>query len=444
MPDVPHSLEAERAVLGGLLLKPSGLAEASLTLVPDDFMVPAHRVIFEAMLMLDRRNKPVDVIELADQLTRQGDINRLEGGEAYFLTLTGAVPTGENLPHYARIVKEKATLRRLIATSAELGARAGGDFGDFAEFMEDVAAQMSRLVLGQPDKLVPIGEMTEAVMDELERRAAAAKLGAQPITGVATGITKLDELTTGFQPGELWVIAAEDGGGKTAFAGQVALRLAMEGGSALAFQLEMMRRQLAERAFAHRARINGHDMRSGRLGLAEWSRLHDAAASLRDAKLYFEDRTFRLGEIVAKARRWRAKHPGEKGLVVVDYIQLARVERQRGDNRAGELRVLAQVLKELAKELGVPVIAVSQFSREGKKAEVPSRHNLGESGGIENAADGIILIHNPDDYEDGTIDLILDKNRNGPKKTVRARWTAKWFLFTDPDGPWQQRELGTT
>lgn len=429
----PHSLEAERAVLGAVLIKPAALEEAAGVLLTDDFLLPAHREIFEAMQAVAKRGRPVEILAVVDELRARGMIDRLDGGEGYMLTLSGSVPTAENAAHYVGIVKEKASLRRLIAICADVQSRAYGS-GELGELLDDAGRELAKLATGQDAQLAPVGPMVSRVLDLVEQRQQAAEAGKRVATGVCTGVTKLDELTTGAQPGEVYVVAADTGAGKSALAVQMALRLAEEGGSAAGFQLEMPALQLVERSLAHRAQINGHSIRSGKLSTRDWRKLHEVGKELAPRALYFADRCFRMREIVSEARRWRTKHPDAKGLIVVDYLQLIWADRERGANRAREIGLMAQEFKRLAKELGVPIVLVSQFNREGKKAErAPSRHDLRESGDIEDAADAIVLIHNANQTEDGAVDLILDKNRNGPTRTVRARWIGRWFMFTDPD-----------
>src|SRR5512136_1409176 len=255
----PHSLEAERSALGGVLVKPSAFDEMATVITADDFLLPAHREIFEAMLALDKRRAPIDVISLGDELKTRGSLARLENGQAYLIELANSVPTAENINHYARLVQEKATLRRLIAACAEIQSRAYGEFGDYEEFLDEAERLVFQVAQkNRRENALPIGEIIQDVLDAIDARARERR----EVTGVPTGFTKLDEITAGFQPENLIIVAARPGVGKTSWALNVASHAAViHKMPVLVFSLEMSKGELIERLLAGEARIDSNRMR---------------------------------------------------------------------------------------------------------------------------------------------------------------------------------------
>lgn len=438
-PISPHSIEAESAVLATALVSPSQFASIADALKVDDFFMPAHRNIFDAMLELDRRHQPIDVVLLINEMKTRKTLERLEGGETFLLTLD--TPSTTNVGHHIAAVQEKARLRTLIAACGETMSAAYGD-GDSSQLLEALSEKTLRIQTGRRGDLHHVREELEPLLADFEARKLRRDAGDESagVTGVKFGITKLDRLTTGLQPGDVVVIAAGTGGGKTAGANQVALKLCMEDGTALIFNLEMTRRQLVERAFVHLSEINSALLRQGRIDADEFKRLHSVASKLHSTTLFVHDDCYTARDILATARRWRMRNPGKKGLIVVDFIQLVRGTGKE-NNRAREIGLFAQALKELAKQLGVAVIIVSQINRAGMKSEHrPTKYDLKESGDIENAADLILLLHNPDELGDGPIDCYVDKNRNGECKRVRMHWRGRFYQFTNPE-PGAQEDL---
>ena len=334
----PHNLEAERSVLGGVFIKPSAFDEVATSLQVDDFFLPAHREIFEAMLAIDKRQQPLDVIAVADELRVRGMIARLDGGEMYLLTLSNSVPTAENIGHYARLVKEKATLRRLIAACAEIQSRANGDFGDFEAFLDEAETQIFKVAQqNRRESYSSTGDLMEEVLHNLEVRTAERKA----VTGVPTGFTKLDEITAGLQRENLIIVAARPGGGKTSWAVNVAVNAAMGGIPVLIFSLEMSKYELMERMLAGETRIDSGKIKRGFLEYSNWkNNIHPKSKKLAEAPILIDDSSaISIMEIRAKARRFRgdARYfpplppPTDGrpplppiGLIVVDYLQLAR------------------------------------------------------------------------------------------------------------------------
>ena len=450
----PHNLDAEKSVLGGVLVKPSAFDEVATALQVDDFFLPAHREIFEAMLELDRRRQPLDIIAVADELKTRGMLPRLEGGETYLNTMANAVPTAENIPHYARLVKEKATLRRLIAACAEIQSSAYADFGDFELFLDEAETKVFKVAQqNRRESYSAASEMMEEVLHNIEVRASERKA----VTGVPTGFTKLDDYTAGLQRENLIIVAARPGGGKTSWAVNVAVNAAMKKIPVLIFSLEMSKYELMERMLAGEARIDSSRIKRGFLEYSDWkNKIHPASGRLAEAPILIDDSSaISIMEIRAKARRFRGDpkyfpageivdgRPPQPplGLIVVDYLQLARGSTGRRDeNRQQEIAEISRGLKALAKDLKIPIIAVSQLNREVEKREgKPKLSDLRESGAIEQDADLIVFIYREEVYEPdtprkGIADIIIAKQRNGPTGEVHLTFLCKYTRFENLAG----------
>jgi replicative DNA helicase len=441
----PHNLEAERSALGGVLVKPSAFDEMATTITPDDFLLPAHREIFESMLALDKRRQPIDVISLGDELKNRGSLGRLENGQAYLIELANTVPSAENIAHYARLVQEKATLRRLIAACAEIQSRAYGEFGDYEQFLDESESLVFQVAQkNRRENARPIGEIMSEVLETIDARARESK----SVTGVPTGFTKLDEITAGLQPENLIVVAARPGVGKTSWAMNVATHAALEHKiPVLIFSLEMSRNELIERILAGEARIDSNRMRRGMIEYSEWkNKIYPAGNRISQAPILIDDSPgVNILELRAKARRFRSDprffppKNGERqlGLVVIDYLQLAHgLGGRKDDSREREIAEISRGLKGLAKELHIPIIAVSQLNRSVEKREdkTPQLSDLRESGAIEQDADIIIFIHrdemyNPDPAGRGKALLKIGKNRAGPTGEVDLTFIREYTKF---------------
>jgi replicative DNA helicase len=441
----PHNIEAERSALGGVLVKPSAFDEMATQLTSDDFLLPAHREIFEAMLALDKRRQPIDVISLGDELKNRGSLGRLENGQAYLIELANTVPTAENIAHYARLVQEKATLRRLIAACAEIQSRAYGEFGDYEQFLDESESLVFKVAQkNRRENARPIAELMGEVLDTIDARARERK----SVTGVPTGFTKLDELTAGLQPENLIVVAARPGVGKTSWALNVATFAALNHGiPVLIFSLEMSKNELIERILAGEARIDSNRMRRGMIEYNEWkNKIYPAGNRISQAPILIDDSPgVNILELRAKARRFRSDprffptSRGEKqlGLVVIDYLQLAHgLGGRKDDSREREIAEISRGLKALAKELHIPIIAVSQLNRSVEKREdkTPQLSDLRESGAIEQDADIIMFIHreemyNPDPSGRGKALLKIGKNRAGPTGEVDLTFIREYTKF---------------
>ena len=432
--------------MGGVLVKPLAFDEMATVLTADDFFLPAHREIFLAMMELDQRRQPIDVVSLGDELKSRGALPRLEGGQSYLITLANSVPTAENISHYVRLVKEKATLRRLIAACAEIQSRAYGEFGSYEEFLDDAETQIFKVAQqNRRESFQPVGELLGDVVNELQTRS----MERRQITGVPTGFTKLDEISAGLQPENLIVVAARPGVGKTSWAINVATHAALDHGiPVLIFSLEMSKFELMERMLAGEARIDSSRMRRGMIEYGDWkSHIYPAADRLTKAPILIDDSAApNILELRAKARRFRgnpkyfpASSDGRTplGLMVVDYLQLARgLGGRREESREREIAEISRGLKALAKDLRIPIIAVSQLNRglERREDKRPQLSDLRESGAIEQDADMILFIHREEMYgtegaERNKAELIIGKNRHGPTDTLFLTFQREFTKF---------------
>jgi replicative DNA helicase len=462
----PHNLEAEKSVLGAVFIKPAAFDELATNLAVDDFFLPAHREIFEAMLAIDKRRQPIDVLAVGDELKTAGLLSRLEGGAAYLNDLANGVPTAENILHYARLVREKATLRRLIAACADIQSSAYGDFGEFDSFLDESETKVFKVAQqNRRETYSATGDLMEEVLHNLEVRTAERRA----VTGVPTGFGKLDEITAGLQRENLIIVAARPGGGKTSWAVNVAMHAALQHNiPVLLFSLEMSKYELMERMLAGEARIDSSRIKRGFLEYADWkNKIHPASGRLASAPILIDDSSaISIMEIRAKARRFRGDpryfpppatvtpgHPPPPplGLIVVDYLQLARgMASRRDDNRQQEIADISRGLKALAKDLKIPIIAISQLNREVEKREgKPRLSDLRESGSIEQDADMVLFIHREDmtggDAPDAgsptaVAEIIIGKHRNGGTGSVKMTFIKEYTRFEnyadDPEPGW--------
>jgi replicative DNA helicase len=445
----PHNLDAERSALGGVLIKKSAIDDVLTGLSAEDFFLPAHREVYEAMQALDLRRQPIDIVSLTDELKTRGALPRVEGGETYLLRLADSVPTAENIEHYIRLVKEKATLRRLIGACAEIQSRAYGEFGNYEEFLDEAENAVFKVAQQtRKETYSTVTEMMGPVLESIEERARSR----QEITGVPTGFSKFDAMTAGLQPENLIIVAARPGVGKTSWAVNVAMNASMlHKIPVLVFSLEMSKFELMERMLAGEARIDSARLKRGQIEYSDWkNRIYPAGNRLSSAPILIDDSGApSILDIRAKARRFRSDlrvfPPQESkdankvihGLIVVDYLQLARGSGGRKEgSREQEIAEISRGLKTLAKDLKVPIIAVSQLNRSLEKREdkKPQLSDLRESGAIEQDADMIIFIHREEMYsrqeEDrGKAELIIGKNRHGPTGSVPLTFIREYTRF---------------
>jgi len=436
----PQSLDAERSVLGAMLLDETALALA-LDVLRDDaaFYSPAHRLVFSAIKTLFERKEPSDLVTVTALLQSLGQLEKA-GGAAYVAGLVTAVPTTANVEYYVKIVQDKWLARELIRATQQIAAASYRGETTAEELIEDAEQRMFRLSeLQQRSGFLPLKDMMTGVIEHLEK----IQDNTSGLTGLDTGFAKLNEMTTGLHGGELIVVAARPSMGKTAFALNIAEHVAVEGNRAVAiFSMEMSAMQLALRMLGSRARVEGQRLRRGGLSKQDWTALIQAGTALGKAEMYI-DASPQLTplEINARCRQLKAKN-ANLSLVVVDYIQLMDAHGRTIENRQQEIAYISRSLKALAVELNLPVIAISQLNRESEKGgrekfTRPQMSQLRESGAIEQDADVVILLFRPSYYSDDPkyqdrAEAIIAKQRNGPTGTVHLQFLDRFARFQDP------------
>ena len=429
----PHSNEAEQAVLGGLMLDNTTWDQIADRVYEEDFYHYEHRIIFRAISELSEANKPFDVITLSEVLKQHdlGDTSVL----AYLGTLAKDTPSAANIRAYADIVREHSILRQLISVGTEISDSAFNPEGKDSKSLLDEAEQRVFRIADQGEKtrqgirsLKTLLKATVEHIDELFEKD-------DPVTGLATGFTEFDDLTAGLQAGDLIIVAGRPSMGKTSFAMNVAEYSALKQKAAVAlFSLEMPGEQVAMRLLSSLGRIDQHRLRTGRLSEEDWPRLSSAVSMLTEIPLYIDD-SAALSPIELRARARRLKREHDLALIVVDYLQLMQVTGSR-ENRATEISEISRSLKALAKELHVPIVALSQLNRslEQRPNKRPMMSDLRESGAIEQDADLIAFIYrdevyNEDSPEKGIAEIIIGKQRNGPIGTIRLTFLGQYTRF---------------
>jgi replicative DNA helicase len=427
----PHSIEAEESVLGAMLLSETSISDVLEKLRPDDFYKPAHRRIFDAVLSLFGRGEAVDSVTVAEELRRTGQIEEV-GGKPYLFHLVNSVPAASNATYYARIVEETSILRRMIEATQQAAAMAFESADDVDHIVDQVEAlifSVAQKRLG--DRFSHIRDLLHEHLEQVE----ALQLRGASITGVPTGFIDLDNLTSGLQPSNLCIVAARPSFGKTSFALNIAQQAATEHAIPVAiFSLEMSKMELVQRLVCAEALVDVHKLRTGNLSDQDWSRLATAVGRLADAPIYIDDtESVTVLEIRAKARRLKQKTG--LGLVIIDYLQLMSGPR-RSENRQQEISEISRSLKILARELQVPVIAVSQLSRavEARQDKRPMLADLRESGALEQDADVVLFIYrdeiyNRDSTDKGTAEILLAKHRNGPVGRLKLTFLENYTKF---------------
>jgi len=429
----PQNLEAERSVLGGMLLDNQAIHQVLETLDGDDFYSSAHKRIFQSIIDLTDRNEPADLITLSSLLKDRSQLDAV-GGAAYVGSLVDAVPSAANISYYSKIVKEKSVLRKLISATTGILSRTYEDATDIDGIIDEAEYaifQISENKIRQ--SFSPIREIIKDSFRTIERLFEKKSL----ITGVSTGFEELDRMTSGFQRSDLIIIAGRPSMGKTAFALNIAQHASIEMDVPVAvFSLEMSKEQLAMRMLSSEARVDAQRLRKGFLGETDWPRLTTAAGSLSEAKLFIDDTAaITVLEMKAKARRLKAERG--LGLVVLDYLQLMR-GRDQSPSREQEISEISRSLKALAKELNVPVVALSQLNRqvEARSDRRPQMADLRESGAIEQDADVILFIYRDEVYnrsednpEKGIAEIIIGKQRNGPTGKIKLAFLKEFTRF---------------
>jgi replicative DNA helicase len=430
---LPHNLEAERCVLGAILIHNDAFNQAAELLDSDDFFRDAHRRVFDKMVDLNERGEAIDLVTLKDELGRSGDLESV-GGAAYIAGLVDGVPRSTHVEYYARIVKEKATLRNLIFSANKILDTAY----DAEEDSERVLDQAEQAIFAIADHnlhagFVPLRDLVQGSFDAIEKLQEHKGV----VTGVPSGFVDIDELTSGFQPSDLVIIAARPSMGKTAFVLNVAQHLGVKTDMTIGvFSLEMSKEQLFMRMLTAEAGIDSHKFRGGFLGDRDYGELSAALGRLSEAKVFIDDSaSIGVLEMRAKARRLKSEHGLH--LIVIDYLQLMQ-GRGRFDNRTQELASISRSLKGLAKELHVPVLALSQLSRapESRSDRRPQLSDLRESGALEQDADLVMFIYREEQYDpnpenENLAEIIIGKQRNGPTGVVKLAFLKQCTRFAN-------------
>ncbi|HHT0592709.1 TPA: replicative DNA helicase [Legionella anisa] len=433
----PHSVEAEQSIIGGLMLDNQVWDKVSNKLCETDFYRTEHRILFRTISNLVKKDQPFDVVTLLDALKSYNELDDV-GGEAYLFELANNTPSVANVSAYADIVREKSVQRQLITVATEIADSAYNPGGRQVPELLDMAET----------KVFAIGEQTggdggpeniKSILVRAVEKIDALYHNGDAITGLATGLSDLDEMTSGLQPSDLIIVAGRPSMGKTTLVMNMAEHAAIKSGKpVLAFSMEMPADSLAMRMMSSLGRIDQHKIRTGKLDDDDWPRVTSAVHMLSDAPLFIDDTpALSPGEMRARARRL-AKEQGNLGLIVVDYLQLMKVPGFSADNRTAEISEISRSLKSLAKELQVPVIALSQLNRslEQRSDKRPVMSDLRESGAIEQDADLICFIYrdevyNEDSPDKGTAEIIVAKQRNGPIGKVRVAFIGKYTRFED-------------
>ncbi|AMB59855.1 replicative DNA helicase [Microterricola viridarii] len=429
----PHDLLAEQSALGGMLLSKDAVADVVETLRGPDFYIPKHELVFDAILSLYSRGEPTDVIAVSDELTKQGELARA-GGADYLHSLTSMVPTAANAGYYGSIVAERALLRRLVEAGTRIVQMGYSGEGEVLDLVNNAQAEIYSVTGStETEDYVPLTDAVSAAMEEIE--AASHKDGS--MTGVPTGFVDLDELTNGFHPGQMIIVAARPAVGKSTLALDFA-RSASIGHNmpSIFFSLEMGRAEIAMRLLSAESSVPLQSMRKGKIESRDWTTIAQVSGRINDAPLYIDDSpNMTLVEIRAKCRRLKQR-VGLK-MVVIDYLQLM-TSGKRVESRQQEVSEFSRALKLMAKELQVPVIALSQLNRgsEQRADKMPAISDLRESGSIEQDADMVILLHREAVYDKespraGEADLIVAKHRNGPTRTVPVAFHGHFSRFAD-------------
>ncbi|MEW5322042.1 replicative DNA helicase [Geobacillus thermoleovorans] len=440
----PQSIEAEQAVLGAVFLDPTALTLASERLIPEDFYRAAHQKIFHAMLRVADKGEPVDLVTVTAELAALEQLEEV-GGVSYLSELADSVPTAANVEYYARIVEEKSLLRRLIRTATSI-AQDGYTREDEIDVLLD-EAERKIMEVSQRKHSGAFKNIKDVLIQTYDNIEMLHNRNGD-ITGIPTGFTELDRMTSGFQRSDLIIVAARPSVGKTAFALNIAQNVATKTSENVAiFSLEMSAQQLVMRMLCAEGNINAQNLRTGKLTPEDWGKLTMAMGSLSNAGIYIDDTpSIRVSDIRAKCRR--LKQESGLGMVVIDYLQLIQGSGRNRENRQQEVSEISRSLKALARELEVPVIALSQLSRsvEQRQDKRPMMSDLRESGSIEQDADIVAFLYRDDYYNKDSenkniIEIIIAKQRNGPVGTVQLAFIKEYNKFVNLERRFDEAQI---
>ncbi|MBE1515001.1 replicative DNA helicase [Nesterenkonia halotolerans] len=429
----PQDMVAEQSVLGGMMLSKDAIADVVEVLRGSDFYRPAHELIYDAIIDLYGRGEPADVVTISDHLTKRGELQRI-GGPAYLHNLAQSVPTAANAGFYAEIVRERAILRRLVEAGTKIVQLGHTADGEVEGIVNQAQSEIYNVAENrQSEDYVSLSEVLGPTIDEIETNSAHDG----GLTGIPTGFRDLDDLTHGFHGGQMIIIAARPAMGKSTLALDFARAAAVTNGMTAAFfSLEMGRNEIAMRLLSAESRILFSDLRKGNIRDEDWEKMSEAVDRLNDVPLFIDDSpNMSLMEIRAKCRRLKQRN--NLKLVVLDYLQLLS-SGKRVESRQQEVSEFSRTLKLLAKELDVPIIALSQLNRgsESRPDKKPQVSDLRESGSIEQDADMVMLLHRPEVYDKeteraGEADIIVAKNRNGPTRDITVAFQGHYARFQD-------------
>lgn len=431
---MPHSLEAEQAVLGCLLIDGETAFQIFPILNAEDFYIDSHNHIYECMRNIYNSNKPIDFVTLTDELENTSSLDTI-GGMEYITTLTNIVPTAANFMHYADIVKRNSVLRQLIHSSQKIIENAYG-----AEDKDEAISFAEKQIfdIAQKEETSSLEILANSLNEVIEKFDQIAK-NQGALRGIPTGFEDFDKITNGLQNSDLILLAARPGVGKTSFAMQIVNNVAMQGKKCAVFSLEMPKVQIAQRSLCSVAMVSMEKALKGNLDMEDWKALWTANKKLAEAGIYVDDSSMNTPmDILSKCRRLKREHGLD--LIMIDYLQLMTGSKKNADNRQQEISEMTRYLKIAARELNVPIIVLSQLSRavETRKDHRPVLSDLRESGAIEQDADIVLFIYKADMYNDvvnedepGVCELIVAKHRNGSQGTVKLRWVGEYVSFID-------------
>lgn len=435
----PHDRSSELALLGGILLDNEAINGALEVVRAEDFYIRSHQLLFEAMTELNERLEPIDVVTVSSQLKSVNAFDQA-GGDAYLSQIIDATPTAANVPYYARVVRALSLRRRLIHEINEISASAYSVSGDVDSFIDEVESRIFKVSEARANpSFAKIGDLVKGSIKEVERLYA----NQGQLTGLSSGFIELDKMLSGFQPSDLIVIAGRPAMGKTSLVLSIARHIGLESRKPVAiFSLEMSKEQIVMRMLCAEARVSNSKVRSGNLSDTDFPRLVEAASKIAQSDIFIDDTpALSVLEMRAKARRLHRERP--LGAVIIDYLQLMRGSSRKHERREQEISEISGALKALAKELHLPVIALSQLNRsvESRQDKRPMMADLRESGAIEQDADiiGFVYrdeVYHPDTQDKGVAELIISKHRNGPIGTVRLSFMGEFTVFENlAEGP---------